>query len=110
MSYTKASYTATEYAGESFTKEVKKQSGETWATNETGSYEMYDTAGTMVASGDAVKSGDELSLTFTVPATDTTSFIGSYLLLFYLKDTGDTNIKDVILEYTITYKEKKGPN
>ena len=109
MPFAKVSYTASEYAGESFTKEVAKQDNSEWASNESGLYEMYDTGGSLVSHGDAVKTSDNLKLVFTVPATDTASFTGSYLLLFYLTDSNDANIKDVVVEYVITYKAKQGP-
>ena len=108
MSYARATYTTTEYAGESFTKEIKKQSGAEWGATETGVYEIYDANGVLVSSGGATKSADNLTLTFTVPYSDTVDFVGNYLLLFYLQDTSDPQVKDVVLEYKIQYLERKG--
>lgn len=107
MRYNKKYAIAEDYQGESFSRSLNKDSLAVWEATEVADYELIDGDGVIVSSGALAKSGDNLSLILTVPKADTEALSGSYLLLVYLKDSGDPTFNDVIAEYKMTYKIKK---
>lgn len=96
-----------EYQGESFTRSLSKASLAIWDTNETASYEMVNGSGIILSSGDLVKSGDNLSMTLTIPKEDTVNLKGKMKVIVNLIDTIDTTFCDVIAEYTFSYVDRK---
>ena len=115
MGFVKHTGSKTKYQGTSFTRSIEATtkdennvvSSRAWEDNEVGNYEMTDKDGNVVSSGDLMKSADKLSLTFTVPDSTTTSFLGKYLIIAYLTDTADEDINEEIAEYNMTYLDKK---
>ena len=88
-------------------KAILKDDGTIWEVNETGYYEMFSGNSKIVSNGALLKTGDNLSLYFSVPKTDTGVLEGVYLLLVHLTDTNDATIDDVIAQFSVTYKIKK---
>ncbi len=107
MGYVKVFGSKTLYQGQSFSKSLTKKDGSIWESNEVGDFEMFNSDGTVVSSGSLVKSGDNLSLTFTIPDDDTASLVGAHTINADLTDTVDDAIRIPLAEYDMTYKEKK---
>ncbi len=97
----------TEYQGESLSKTLAKEDGSEWGATIGGVYSLTDEDGSEITSGNLVKSGDNLYLSFTIGKTETASLEGKYLLLVSLTDTNDSEFNDVIAEYQITYQNRK---
>ncbi len=97
------------YPGNSFTVAIYKDDGSTWAANETGFFEVYDKAGINVANGAMVKGDSDLALVAMVPNSATSTWIGPYLVTASLTDTVDTEKRELLAEYLLTYKSKKAP-
>ena len=96
MSFAKKVGVVTEYQGESFTRSLYREDNTTWDAVHGGTFEMFNTAGVVVADGTLIKSGDDLSLTFKVTKTQTVNLVGEHLLLAHLPDSGDVEFDDVI--------------
>jgi len=107
MAYVEYYKEETEYQGESFIKSLYKKTKQIWDINEVGTYTLTDTFGSVLLNGNLVKSADKLSLTVALGSTDTASLLGVYKLLVYLEDTVNSELKDVLAEYKITYIETK---
>ena len=107
MAYATIKQSVTEYQGESFSKSFDKSSKAAWEDYEIGAYALYDTKGNEITTGSLVKSDDSQTLSLQIGYTITENLEGKYLLLVYLMDANDPDFKDVIAEYTITYKARK---
>ena len=105
MPFIKHTSKAIEYQGESFTKSLGRKDASLWLANEQANYKLFDPTGTSVSTGALVKSGDNLTMTLSVPSADTATLEGICLLLVYQTDDNDATINDVIAEYFITYKK-----
>lgn len=103
MAYVKTMQVATLYQGTSYTQSLVKSDGSTWAPDERLNYKMTDETNVIVSQGDLIRSGDDLSYTFTIPASDTISLLGDYLLLVYQTDITNANVNVPVAQYDITY-------
>lgn len=97
------------YQGNSFSRGFYKSDGSIWEANETGEFEMFNSGGTVVASGAMAHSADNLSMGFHVPDTATPTLLGVYIVLAVVTDTGDATVNAPLAEYTVTVSEKKAP-
>lgn len=108
MGYEKIVKNSKEFAGESFSESISKNSGSVWNVNETATYSMYDKNGAISGvTGVLVTSDDKKSIGFTIPKTDTVALLGHHKVLVELGDSEDVNISDVIAEYNIEYLARK---
>ena len=110
MAYSKKTGASVEFQGESFTKSLIKDDGSEWMDNEDGSWKLFNTSGNIVANGTLTRSDDNLSLTFLLGKSSTTSLFGIYRLLVYLSDTVVTEMNYVIAEYKLDYKKTTARN
>lgn len=108
MGFVKESGRKTLYQGQSFSRSIyKKGKVDIWESNEGGVFEMFDGSGNMVASGDLIKSADNLSLTVKITDGETTSLVGLHTVIADFTDTDDADVRLPLLEYAITFREKK---
>lgn len=110
MAYAKKRGQSVEYQGDSFSRSLTKDSGAIWEANEEANYKMVDMKGTIVASGDLVKSVDNLSMSFMVGKTATANLVGIHKLIVYLTDTSVAEMSYPIAEYKIDYKKLTARN
>lgn len=100
--------TDSKFQGESFSRWYDKDDGSEWAANETGYWELFDNSGgSAIVNGMMVKSDDDMYIGFMIPKTATMTLNGNYLFLAHLTDSVDTDFDDVIVEYTLTFKDEK---
>jgi len=107
MLYVKREDVATLYQGTSFTETLGHEDETVWGATEELSFVVTDPDNNEVSSGDLVRSGDDLSFTFTIPHGDTTDWLGEYLLLIYQTDTGNADIRVPVAQYELTYETTK---
>ena len=93
--------------GESITKWYKKTSKEVFTSDETAYWTLSDTNGTIVKNGTLSKSDDNLNIGFTIPKTDTTALLNSYLLCVRATHEVNTDMDDVFAEYDVFFNDLK---
>lgn len=107
MGYKKVVKKFKEYIGESFSQSIQKDGGAVWNTNEQAVFTLYDAAGTTGITGTLVKSADNLSLGFMLSKTSTAGLTpGPHKVIVDLEDSIDTEMSDVIAEYSIEYSAR----
>jgi len=106
MGYVKYKSEQSEYSGESFSKTLFKKDNTEWSAEDIANYSLIGTDSVEVSSGALTKSGDNLSMTFVVPSSDTDGLIGRHKLLVTLSNSSDARINDVIAEYIINYNKR----
>ena len=107
MSFKRYEGASTEYQGTSFTRTLIKKDETAWESNNIGDWKMVDEDGITVASGSLTKVNSDFGFEFEVDEEDTTSLLGTYLLVAYLRDTVNSSFARIIAEYVITYNEVK---
>lgn len=107
MHYKKLLVITDEVQGESFSRDLKKQDGSIWETEEGAYYQFVNKGGTVLDTDTLTKSGDDLYLTFHVANTVTADITGDHTLFVRATNTGEATFDDVIAEYRIEYKEAR---
>jgi hypothetical protein len=109
MSYVKQSDSIEEYIGESFVADfIKEGDNNPWLIGELLEAIVYDSMGTPVFLGGGTKSDDNMNIRIVVPYNITQDFSeDQYLILVYLVDSTNPDIRDVIAEYKVKYLKPK---
>ena len=103
MHYKPLSAKESEFPGESFGRDLKKDDNSLWGSTEGAYYEMFNSAGELIVTNTLVKSADELLLTFFIEKEVTEPLIGNHRLLVHATDSDNLSFDDVIAEYKIEY-------
>ena len=107
MFYTPLEEVEKEYQGESFYRELGKSDGSIWSSTESTYCELLRRSGGITYTIPLNRSSDHKRMLLEIPASVTTPIVGQYLLLVYLLDSLDPEIKDVVAEYKIEYLKRE---
>ena len=96
-----------EYQGESYYRTLGKSNGAIWTSTETTYLELLRRSGGIAYTAALDKSNDNKQMIMKIPGSVTSNIIGPYLILVYLLDAADPNIKDVVAKYEIEYSKRE---
>ena len=95
----------TKYQGTSFIRTITRRDELAWKPEHTSVWELVDKNSIVVATGNLVKVNGDLGFYLEISDTQTVALDGTYLLVAYLYDSSNTDADDIIMEYTLVYRE-----
>lgn len=98
---------STEYQGTSFTRTLIKKDKTIWSATNIGTFVLIDSTGAELISRPMNLVDSDLGLKFLLTQTDTAGLSGRFDLIAYLTDSVDTDIKEILAYYTLSYNELK---
>ena len=105
MSFVRYIGADTKYQGTSFVRTLTRKDGATWGATHTSAWSLVDPNNAIVTSGTCDKINGNLGFYLEIPDTETVALVGNYLLVAYLYDSDNTDLSDIIMEYTLVYNE-----
>ena len=107
MYYKKLEIVDEEYQGESYYRKLGKSDGSIWSSTESTYLQLLRRSGGIAYTTSLDRSNDNLQMILEIPRSVTENILGPYLLLVYLVDAADPEIKDIVAEYKIEYLKRE---